>query len=93
MGCVICADVGRFTVVDDKLVDEDDLQNNFFVSRDFLGRPRAEAAVTLLRELNETVTAVSVTKVWLESNFLLVNVRPPQSASELISGDLQFFLG
>lgn len=34
--------IGAFTVLDDHRVSESDLGNNFFVTSDSIGRPRAE---------------------------------------------------
>lgn len=47
--------IGRFTVIDDKLVVEADLGVNFFLDQDSLGKPRAERAAALLGELNPDV--------------------------------------
>lgn len=47
--------VGRFTVIDDKLVAEADLGVNFFLDQDSIGKPRAERAAALLGELNPDV--------------------------------------
>lgn len=44
--------VGRFTVVDDAVVEARDLGNNFFVRKSDIGRPRAAATAELLEELN-----------------------------------------
>ena len=44
--------IGNFTVVDGKLVDEEDLGVNFFLSEESLGRSRAEETCRFLRELN-----------------------------------------
>lgn len=46
---------GSITVVDGHLVTERDLANNFFVSREYLGLPRAKAALELLVEMNDDV--------------------------------------
>ena len=54
--------VGRFTIVDDKLVTDDDLGVNFFVSDDYIGRQRAETVVALLSEMNPDVTGVAINK-------------------------------
>ena len=48
--------VGKFTVFDGKTVSEYDLSNNFFVTPESLGRPRAEVVVEMLCEMNEDVS-------------------------------------
>jgi len=52
--------VGRFTVLDAQPVTEADLANNFFVTREWLGKPRAEATCALLCELNPDVQGAAV---------------------------------
>ncbi|PWW78616.1 hypothetical protein C7212DRAFT_350713 [Tuber magnatum] len=52
---LILPGIGRFTVIDDKLVEEADLGVNFFLDQDNLGQPRADRAATLLGELNPDV--------------------------------------
>ena len=47
--------VGKFTIVDDHLVKERDCGNNFFVTLDSIGRPRAQVTCELLNELNPDV--------------------------------------
>ncbi|KAG5188200.1 NEDD8 activating enzyme E1 subunit 1 [Tribonema minus] len=47
--------VGRFTIMDAAKVQERDLGNNFFVTEEHLGRPRAEVTCELLLELNPDV--------------------------------------
>jgi amyloid beta precursor protein binding protein 1 len=48
--------VGKFTILDGKTVSSDDLSNNFFVTPESVGRPRAEVVVETLCEMNEDVT-------------------------------------
>jgi amyloid beta precursor protein binding protein 1 len=45
--------VGYFTILDDKLVEERDLGTNFFVTKDSIGKSRAETTKDHLLELNE----------------------------------------
>lgn len=52
---MILPGVGFFTILDDKLVKERDLWTNFFVTRDSLGKSRAETTKEMLLELNEDV--------------------------------------
>lgn len=54
--------MGHFTIVDDKVVDDVDVGNNFFVDRRFLGKSRGESVVGNLLEMNETVTGVAVNR-------------------------------
>ena len=54
--------IGQFTVVDDAVVTEADLQSNFFVDASFVGKPRAEAVRELLVELNPDVRGVSLVR-------------------------------
>lgn len=44
--------IGKFTVVDDSLVTLRDCGNDFFVTQEDIGKPRAEVVKTLLEELN-----------------------------------------
>lgn len=46
--------IGSFTILDDHRVSADDLGNNFFVTVDSLGRPRAEVRLSSLLPLNLT---------------------------------------
>ena len=47
--------IGRFTIVDERLVGEEDLGVNFFLEESSLGKSRAEECCRLLRELNPEV--------------------------------------
>jgi len=49
--------VGSFTVVDAAVVRQEDLGNNFFYETQDVGKPRAEASMLRLAELNENVEA------------------------------------
>lgn len=53
--------IGRFTVLDDKLVTAADLGNNFFVTANDVGRPRAEVVAELLCEMNPDVVGFALT--------------------------------
>jgi len=57
--CLILPGVGKFTVVDEKLLEEADLGSNFFLAKDSIGQPRAVAACSLLQELNPDVNGHS----------------------------------
>ncbi|KAF4659009.1 NEDD8-activating enzyme E1 regulatory subunit, partial [Perkinsus chesapeaki] len=52
--------VGNFTIVDDLMVTERDLGQNFFVRREDLGIPRAVAICNLLLELNPDVNGTAI---------------------------------
>ena len=52
--------IGKFTVLDGKMVSSDDLSNNFFVTPESLDRPRAEVVVETLCEMNEDVLGQAV---------------------------------
>ena len=47
--------IGRFTIVDEKIVTEEDLGVNFFLEEKSLGKSRAEECCRLLKELNTEV--------------------------------------
>ncbi len=47
--------VGHFTVVDHESVSERDCGNNFFVTVESIGQPRAQVTAELLKELNPDV--------------------------------------
>jgi len=53
--------VGKFTVLDNQIVSESDVGNNFFVSHDKIGTPRAEVVKDLLCELNPDVIGEAYT--------------------------------
>ncbi|XP_068117926.1 NEDD8-activating enzyme E1 regulatory subunit [Hyperolius riggenbachi] len=48
--------IGSFTIVDSNLVSGEDVGNNFFLTRESIGKSRAQTATELLQELNEDVT-------------------------------------
>lgn len=48
--------IGAFTIVDGHIVTGEDVGNNFFLSRDNIGKNRAQAATELLQELNSDVS-------------------------------------
>ena len=52
---LVLGGIASFTIVDSKNVSEEDLRNNFFLQRSSLGSGRAQAACTLLRDLNDQV--------------------------------------
>lgn len=47
--------IGRFTIVDDHIVDEADLGVNFFLDESSLGRLRSKCCTQFLQELNPEV--------------------------------------
>lgn len=59
--------IGHFTVLDPELVTQEDAGNNFFLEGpDSIGKSRAQEAVRLLRELNESVEGDADTSVRLK---------------------------
>ena len=52
--------------MDHRKVAPEDVGNNFFLEMGSIGKPRAEEAVRLLSELNESVEGVANTSVSLE---------------------------
>uniref|UniRef100_A0AAX7TQ91 NEDD8-activating enzyme E1 regulatory subunit n=1 Tax=Astatotilapia calliptera TaxID=8154 RepID=A0AAX7TQ91_ASTCA len=48
--------IGAFTIVDGHTVTGEDVGNNFFLSKDSIGKNRAQAATELLQELNSDVS-------------------------------------
>eukprot|EP00051_Salpingoeca_urceolata_P004905 m.68758 g.68758 ORF g.68758 m.68758 type:complete len:557 (-) comp13926_c0_seq2:267-1937(-) len=57
---LILPGVGAITIVDEHVVQQADLGNNFFLAPEHLGQSRAEVAVTFLQELNEEVRSESI---------------------------------
>ncbi|QRV78421.1 NEDD8-activating enzyme E1 regulatory subunit [Ceratobasidium sp. AG-Ba] len=53
--------VGHFTILDHQKVTPEDVGNNFFLEVGSIGKPRAEEAVRLLLELNDSVHGVANT--------------------------------
>ncbi len=47
--------VGKFTLVDGNKITGEDVGNNFFLEREFIGQPRGSVATRLLMELNPEV--------------------------------------
>lgn len=52
---LVLGGIASFTIVDSQKVSEEDLRNNFFFQPSSLGLGRAQAACTLLRDLNDQV--------------------------------------
>lgn len=52
---LILPGVGFVTILDDKLIDQRDTGNNFFITANDIGKSRAEVTKDLLLELNEDV--------------------------------------
>ena len=55
--------VGNFTIVDERMVQEEDLGVNFFLEESSLGRSRAEECCKFLQELNPEVKGYAVQEV------------------------------
>lgn len=60
---LILPNIGKFTIIDDGLVTEEDTSANFFVGADSLGKPRAKIVQELLNELNVDAQGFSSQKV------------------------------
>ena len=55
--------IGHFSILDNAITTPADAGNNFFLNaRDSIGKPRAQEAVPLLRELNDAVQGEPVVK-------------------------------
>ncbi|CCX07335.1 hypothetical protein FPQ18DRAFT_381308 [Pyronema domesticum] len=52
---LVLPSVGKFTIIDDKIVTEADLGTNFFLDEESVGKSRAERTAALLEELNPDV--------------------------------------
>ena len=63
---LILPGIGRFTIVDEAKVLEEDLGANFFLSETSLGKSRAQMTVSYLQELNPEVTGIAVDQVRLK---------------------------
>ena len=55
--------IGKFCIVDDKLVTESDAGKNFFLNQECVGKGLAESCTGLLSELNKDVAASFLMKV------------------------------
>jgi len=72
---LVLPNVGEFTLLDDAVVTESDLGNNFFVDADNVGKPRAEVVRHHLIEMNPEV----------KGNFILKN------PIHVINNEIEFF--
>ncbi|XP_067905163.1 NEDD8-activating enzyme E1 regulatory subunit [Heterodontus francisci] len=68
--------IGSFTIVDGSAVAGEDVGNNFFLTKNSIGKNRAQAATELLQELNSDVSG----------NFM------EESLEQLLENDPTFFL-
>ncbi|KAK1020381.1 E1 ubiquitin-activating protein aos1, partial [Friedmanniomyces endolithicus] len=50
------AGINSLTIIDDEPVSEEDLGSQYFVREEDIGKPRAEAAIPRIRDLNPAVT-------------------------------------
>ena len=60
---LILPGIGKFTIVDEAKVQEEDLGTNFFLTESSLGNSRAQATASYLQELNPEVTGLGVPEV------------------------------
>lgn len=83
--------IGRFTIIDDKKVGEEDLGANFFYAEDCIGQSRAKCAAEKLMELNPDSEGTYIEEVcgWrdtidevltLRSHWTLYFKRSPESS-------------
>ena len=47
--------IGRFTIVDDSLVENQDFGHDFFVTRDDIGKLKSQVVCDLMTEMNQDV--------------------------------------
>jgi len=73
--CLVLPGIGKFYIVDDQLVNDDDLSSNFFVDPESIGKPRAKVACELLQELNPDTSGN-----WIKEN-----------AANLLDNDPEFY--
>lgn len=73
--CLILPGIGKYVIVDNENVKEEDLGNNFFLDEKSLGKPRAHCACQLLQELNQDAVG---------SSFV-------QDPGELVENDPEFY--
>lgn len=72
---LVLPNVRHFTIVDDAIVSQYDLSNNFFVSAEDLGSPRCQTVARLLSEMNSECICTAVNR----------------NPAELVFQDLQYF--
>lgn len=60
---LVLGGIASFTIVDGRKVSARDLGNNFLVTADALGQPRAEVVTALLQEMNDSVAGSYVEEV------------------------------
>lgn len=81
VGCEVLKDlilpnIGKFTIIDDKKIQQEDIAANFFVESDSLNKSRAKVTKELLNELNEDV----------EGNFI-----DNEPLGQLLKKDIRFW--
>ena len=65
---LILPGVGLVTILDNKLVDEEDLKSNFFLTPESVGKPRHSETLKYLLELNPDVKGQSSEESLSEDN-------------------------
>lgn len=79
--------IGHITVVDDKMVEQRDFGNDFFVTVDDIGKPKSEVTIGLLTEMNpDDVQGESV--VMSVTDFLNNEAVKIQAAQLIIACDV-----
>src|SRR5271163_1223755 len=59
-----CLGIGGFTILDGKVTDVEDMGVSFFLEKESIGRGRAEAACSLINEMNPDVEGKFVVQVY-----------------------------
>ena len=78
---------GNITIVDDKLVDQSDMGNDFFVTVDDIGKPKAEVALAMLLEMNpDDVQGQSVNMNI--ADYMSANAAAIQAAQLIVACDV-----
>jgi len=64
--------VGTITIVDDKAVTKDDIQTNYFLSPEDVGKNRGECVAARIGEMNDDVKITPLNDPFLSSNLSLI---------------------
>lgn len=59
--------IGHITIVDDEIITEADVENNFFTPQQYLGKNRGEIVLELLLEMNPDVKGIWLKKINLDN--------------------------
>jgi amyloid beta precursor protein binding protein 1 len=72
---LVLPSVGKFTIIDDKIVTEADLGTNFFLDEESVGKSRAERTAALLEELNPDVKGAFMNDVCADLKLLYCHAK------------------